>query len=329
MSITEKFRNYSGLFNSYLKQFVSEKEKLSPYSLYEPEIYVLQSGGKRLRPLISLWACDMFSGKPEKALPVAAAIELFHNFTLVHDDIMDDAPSRRGLPTLHTKWNTPLAILCGDLMLIHAIQQLSHQENNKDIIFRIFLETAEGVCQGQQLDMEMETLDKADLDSYLTMIRKKTAILLGCSMQTGAIAGGIHPRESNVFYEWGCQNGICFQLQDDVLDAFGEENVTGKIKGGDLIRGKKSLPYVMADLSLKGKAFLEWENFKKLSPELRKEKILFIINLLEQEGIRESCEKKIKESFEKAEQLTENIPAGEKEKLQMRNFSDFLFNRKS
>lgn len=329
MNLSEKFRLYSGLFHSFLKQFVSEKEKLSPCSLYEPEIYVLQSGGKRLRPLISLWACDMLSGKPEKALPVAAAIELFHNFTLVHDDIMDDAPSRRGRPTIHTKWNIPLAILCGDLMLIHAVQQLLHQENHKDIIFRIFLETAEGICQGQQMDMEMEKSENADLNSYLNMIRKKTAILLGCSMQTGAIAGGMNPRESDVLFEWGCQNGICFQLQDDVLDVFGDENVTGKIKGGDLIRGKKSLPYILADLSLKDKAHAEWENFKKLSPELRKEKILFIINLLEQEGIREVCEKKINDSFERAEHLTQKIPLGENQRQELRDFSEYLFSRKN
>ena len=226
------------LFQNYLRhQNFSGK----PYSLYQAVEYALQSGGKRIRPLMTLAACEMFSGNASIALPQAVAIELFHNFTLVHDDIMDNASLRRNQPTVFNKFGIATAILSGDLLMIKAAQYLNQCE--ADLVAEVnsvFNKTAIEVCEGQQLDMDFELRNDVTVDEYLKMIELKTAVLLGCSFQIGGLLGGANTEEQKHLFEFGKQLGIAFQLQDDWLDTFGEELIVGKEIGGDIFQNKKT-----------------------------------------------------------------------------------------
>ena len=218
-----------------------------PRSLYEPIEYILNLGGKRIRPICTLASCEMF-GKPfNTAINQALAIEIFHNFSLVHDDIMDNAPLRRGKSTVHEKWNNNTAILSGDAMLILAYQFL--QKGSEDFdkeIQQNFNKTAMQVCEGQQMDMEFEELQFVAMNDYVVMIRKKTAALLGESLRMGALAAGAGVEDSHLIYDFGTNFGIAFQLQDDLLDAFGDPNKFGKQIGGDIIESKKTILYLKA-----------------------------------------------------------------------------------
>ena len=213
-----------------------EKElpRESPQNLYEPVRYIMGLGGKRIRPLLALWACEAGGQPQEKALPVAMAVEAFHNFSLIHDDIMDEAPMRRGQASVHQKWNNNIGILSGDVLLVCAYQYLAAYE---DTIFKqltqTFSATARWVCEGQQLDMDFPQQSIVSLSNYLEMIEKKTAVLLGASLKMGAIAGGMSLSACESFFEYGKNIGIAFQLQDDFLDAFGDPKTFGKQLGGD------------------------------------------------------------------------------------------------
>jgi len=218
-----------------------------PAALYEPIVYSLNLGGKRIRPLLVLLACDLFGGDVEKALPAATGIELFHNFTLLHDDIMDRAPLRRGKETVFKKWNTDTAILSGDTMFILACQYLARTGEEKLAeILQVFNKTALEVCEGQQYDMIYEKQENVSIEDYLGMIRLKTAVLLGCSLKTGAIIAGASPADTEKIFYFGENLGMAFQLQDDLLDAFGDESKFGKETGGDIVSGKKTFLYLKA-----------------------------------------------------------------------------------
>ncbi|MEP7262934.1 MAG: polyprenyl synthetase family protein [Bacteroidota bacterium] len=229
-----------------LQQLIDEKLKLiefpeHPSSLYEPVKYMLSIGGKRIRPLLVLMACDLFNGDINKAINPALAIEVFHNFTLLHDDIMDKAPVRRNKVTVHEKWNPNIAILSGDAMFVKAIQLLLQTDESKiRSITDVFTATALEVCEGQQLDMDFENRQDVSLDDYLHMIRLKTAVLLGCSLNIGAIVAGASKEDCDHIYSAGCNLGLAFQLQDDLLDLYGDEQQFGKIPGGDIIANKKT-----------------------------------------------------------------------------------------
>jgi geranylgeranyl diphosphate synthase type II len=214
----------------------------SPKTLYEPCEYLLQLGGKRIRPAMCLMSSDLFSTKTENSFFAATAIEIFHNFTLVHDDIMDKAPTRRGQKTVHEKYNLPVAILSGDVLCIMAYQflnKINHQA--KDEIIELFNKTAIEICEGQQLDMDFETKENLSKNEYLNMIRLKTAVLLACSMKIGALLGNANEKDAQLMYEIGEDIGLAFQVKDDYLDAFGEANKTGKQQGGDIIANKKTI----------------------------------------------------------------------------------------
>jgi len=216
--------------------------KRDPEELYEPLSYMLELGGKRMRPVLVLLGCEMFSREAERALPQAIAIELFHNFTLIHDDIMDKAPLRRGLPTVHEKYNSNIAILSGDVMLVYAYKNLIQCKKNLiEPVVTLFNQTAVEVCEGQQLDMNFENRNDVSVKEYLKMIKLKTAVLIGCSLQTGAIIGGASAKEAERMYHAGYHLGIAFQLQDDILDSFGDEKKFGKQTGGDIIQNKKTI----------------------------------------------------------------------------------------
>ena len=229
---------------AYLTKQTLTKE---PTSLYAPAQYILQLGGKRIRPLLALMAADAVEGTYEKALPAALAVEIFHNFSLVHDDIMDEAPLRRGKPTVHEKWDVNTAILSGDVMLVNAYQCLNvYPPELFSALTPLFSLTAQQVCEGQQYDMDFPLQESLSQEAYLHMIKFKTAVLLGCSLQMGAMVGGLRKEDSQAFYDFGIQLGLAFQLQDDYLDAFGDPETFGKQVGGDIIENKKTLLYLLA-----------------------------------------------------------------------------------
>ncbi len=218
-----------------------------PKNLYEPEWYILQLGGKRLRPILTLLAAEAYGENPEKALPAALAVEVFHNFTLLHDDIMDQAPIRRGKPTVHKKWDINTGILSGDVMLIHSYQFLaSYQPEMHRALADVFSKTAVEVCEGQQYDMDFESQDWVHLPEYIQMIQYKTAVLLAAALQMGAIVAGATPEEQQKIYDFGIALGLAFQLQDDYLDTFGDQATFGKKIGGDILEHKKTWLYVKA-----------------------------------------------------------------------------------
>ncbi len=212
-----------------------------PKNLYAPIAYIMNLGGKKLRPALVLLAADLFKGDIEEALPAALAIETFHNFTLIHDDIMDNAPLRRGQQTVHEKWGTNNAILSGDVMMVESNKQLTKVkvEVLKDVL-DTFNATAQGVCEGQQLDMEFEQREDVGIAEYIDMIRLKTAVLVGGAMKIGAIVAGASEEDACLIYDFGENLGIAFQLQDDILDVYGDPEKFGKQIGGDIIANKKT-----------------------------------------------------------------------------------------
>ncbi len=231
-------------FLAYLDAHSFEEK---PKNLYAPVNYILQLGGKRIRPVLALAAAELFGKESKDALAVAFAVELFHNFSLVHDDIMDKAALRRGKPAVHTKWDINTGILSGDMILIEAYDQLSSYpaDTCKDL-FQLFSKTAKEVCIGQQMDIDFETAQEVEIYDYIEMITLKTSVLLACSLQMGAIVAGASKADQDHIYNFGKNLGIAFQVQDDVLDTFGKEASVGKRIGGDIIQNKKTYLYLKA-----------------------------------------------------------------------------------
>jgi geranylgeranyl diphosphate synthase, type II len=236
---------YSEEFNSYLAAHPLTK---SPLNLYEPADYILSLGGKRLRPIFVLIGSDLFNGDLDNALKAAMAVEVFHNFTLLHDDIMDAADIRRGQPTVHKKYNTNTAILTGDVMMIKSYQYLLDIDDQHQVksILDIFNKMALEVCEGQQMDVDFENMSSVTIDQYLEMITLKTSVLIGAAAQIGAIIGGASSSDQGHIYQFAKNFGIAFQLQDDILDTFGESEQVGKRIGGDIIQNKKTYLYLKA-----------------------------------------------------------------------------------
>ena len=214
----------------------------SPENLYQPLEYFMHLGGKRIRPLLTLMASEMFGLPKEKAVQAAMAVELFHNFSLIHDDIMDKAPLRRGKQTVHLKWNDDIAILSGDVLLIKAYQALAKQEpRHIPLLLDVFNQTAVEVCEGQQMDMDFESRVHVAIEEYIEMIRLKTSVLLGCALEFGAIVSDATEKDRLLIYSFGQNLGIAFQIQDDILDLYGDPEKFGKQIGGDIIANKKTL----------------------------------------------------------------------------------------
>ncbi len=235
------YSHLSGLLNEILGKEQAALQALSPKEMYEPMSYIIGLGGKRVRPLLTLVGCDLFGADPQKALNGALAVELFHNFSLIHDDILDNAPLRRGNVTVHEKWNHNIALLSGDGMMVKAFEILSRgEEQHVPTLLKLFSKTGLEVCEGQQLDMNFETQEQVSVEDYLHMITNKTAVLLGCSLQMGAICAGA-PREDQAHvYEFGKHVGIAFQILDDILDVYADHDKFGKQVGGDIISNKKT-----------------------------------------------------------------------------------------
>ena len=237
-----QIQQYREEFEKYLNAYTPPR---TPQNLYNPVSYFLALEGKRIRPILTLLSCDLFNGNYKDSLDAALAVEVFHNFSLVHDDIMDEAPLRRGNQTVHKKWDLSTAILSGDVMLILAYQLFENYNKNIFVaLAKLFSKTAVEVCEGQQLDIDFSKLNDINSTKYLNMIELKTAVLIGASMKMGAIVAKASDNEQENIYEFGKNLGIAFQIQDDFLDTFGDEKKFGKVIGGDIIENKKTLLYV-------------------------------------------------------------------------------------
>lgn len=239
--------SFEELLTIFEDRLTKESFTSEPEELYAPITYTLALGGKRIRPVLTLMACEMFGGNINDALPQAIAIEMFHNFTLIHDDIMDNAPIRRGKTTVYKKWSSNIAILSGDTLFAYAYQYA--QKADKEIlsdILSVFNKTAIEVCEGQQYDLNYELRNDVSVEEYINMIKLKTAVLFGASLKIGAIIGGAETLESDKLYNFALNVGLGFQLKDDLLDTFGDELVFGKKTGGDILSNKKTFLYLKA-----------------------------------------------------------------------------------
>ena len=311
------------------KAIADTKYTEQPAELYEPISYLMQLGGKRMRPVLVLIATEMFDGNVLKALDAAIGIELFHNFTLMHDDIMDKAPLRRGKPTVHAKWNESAAILSGDVMFVEAYKLMIKVEDSilREVL-AIFSDTASGVCQGQQADMNFEKRDEVSLAEYLEMIRQKTAVLLAGSMQIGALIGGAVPDQANLLYEFGENLGLAFQLQDDILDVYGNPEKFGKQVGGDILSNKKTFMLIKAKELATGNTKSEIDQWLNRSddPFAKVEAITSIYNLLE---VRKLAEIEMEEYVNKALRALELISVDRSKKDLLRGFAEQLLIREN
>lgn len=279
-----------------------------PNNLYNPIKYILSSGGKRIRPILSLSACNMFKESIDNAIYPALAIEIFHNFTLVHDDIMDKADIRRGIETIHKKWNSNIAILSGDAMMIFAYKLLAKTDQKYIVpVIEVFNTFSLGICEGQQLDMDFESTRFVTQEEYTKMIELKTAILLKGALQIGAIIGEAKSSEITLMGEFGLNLGIAFQLQDDLLDAFGDSNVFGKKQGGDIVANKKTILVAKA-FNNANSAQLDTLNklYQSNSIEPAK-KISEVLRIFNETHVKEETEVLIANYFKKAIESIEKI----------------------
>jgi len=301
-----------------------------PAELYEPIKYILSLGGKRMRPALLLMACDLFGGDVKKAISPALAIEVFHNFTLMHDDIMDNAPLRRGKTTVHERWNDNVGILSGDVMLIEGYKLMMRvDESLLRPILNIFNETAVGVCEGQQLDMEFETRNDVGIDEYITMIRLKTAVVLGGALKIGALIGGASTVDAALIHTFGEQLGIAFQLQDDILDVYGDPEKFGKQVGGDIISNKKTYLLLKAFELAKTSQKSELTKWLTKSDADPKQKVSGITELYNQLQIRQYAEEAMQTYADKAFAALDAINLPDAHKQYLRDFADGLMVREN
>ncbi|MES2375777.1 MAG: polyprenyl synthetase family protein [Bacteroidota bacterium] len=304
------------------------KYPVYPAELYEPIYYILSMGGKRMRPALLLMACDLFGGNVEKALPPALAIEVFHNFTLMHDDIMDNAPLRRGKVTVHEKWNQNAAILSGDVMLIEGYKLMMQVDDRLlRVILDIFNSTAVGVCEGQQLDMDFEVRNDVKIDEYIYMIRLKTAVVLGGALKIGSILGGADMKDAELIAEFGENLGLAFQLQDDILDIYGSPEKFGKQVGGDIISNKKTYLLIkaleLANTDQKTE-LTKWINAGQFDQQEKVEAVTAIYNNVQ---VRQHAETTMHSYADKAFEALEKINLPEENKQYLRDFADSLMVR--
>jgi len=317
---------YSNSLQKYLDEVVTIKE---PIQLYEPIKYIVSLGGKRLRPVLTLMSCEFFNTDFKKALPAALALELFHNFSLIHDDIMDEAPLRRGKETVHQKWDLNTGILSGDAMLILAYQLFEEYEPEKfSDLAKLFSKTALQVCEGQQYDVDFETRNDVTIADYIKMIDYKTAVLLGAAMNMGAIVADASKDCRENSYEFGRNLGIAFQLQDDYLDCFGNPETFGKQIGGDIIANKKTILYIKAyqNSSDSEKIFLEKLFSEK--PEDPTSKIKTVLEIYNKSGATKETLKEITNYTQKANEILMKLDISEKNKETLLLFGDKLMKRK-
>ena len=316
---------YQEFISDYLQSQSKNKE---PKNLYEPIHYILQLGGKRMRPILTLMSAEVFDADYEKALPAALAVEVFHNFSLVHDDIMDAAPLRRGNVTVHEKWDINTGILSGDAMLILAYQYFEEYEPT---IFRalakLFSKTALEVCEGQQWDVDFESRSDVTIPEYLKMIECKTAVLVAAAMKMGAIIAETSQENANLIYDFGLNLGLAFQLQDDYLDAFGNPETFGKQVGGDIIENKKTYLYLKAMEFASPNEKEELVHLFSIHPEDNSDKINSVKQIFHSSGAAEATQKAIEDFTLKAFETLDKMNVSEDKKVMLTNFGENLMKR--
>lgn len=304
--------------------------KREPYGLYEPIEYTLAAGGKRVRPQLAMIASRMFDGKDEAVMPAALALEVFHNFTLLHDDVMDKADMRRGRPTVHVKWNENTAILSGDQMLIEAYKLLSGVPADKlPKVLQLFNQMATEICEGQQYDVDFESQEQVALDDYLLMIRLKTSVLLANALQIGAYIAGADEQAQDALYQFGIAVGLAFQIQDDILDVWGDPQTFGKAVGGDISCNKKTFVYLTAlqlatTLNHSTQPLNHW--YSQVLED-NTEKIAAVKAIFEQLGVREACEVVVAQYTQSALEILDTLPQNTATE-QLRQLANKLHTRK-
>lgn len=326
----KRIQNYYAFFQKYLDNHKFNKE---PQQLYEPVNYILSIGGKRLRPLLALMGYELFSDDVEKALPIAMSVEIFHNFSLLHDDIMDAAPLRRGQPTVHTKYNINTGILSGDVMMIWAYQFLIDTEGvsaeNKIQLVRIFNKMAIEVCEGQQMDMDFETRNDVTIPEYLLMIEYKTSVLIAAAFQMGALAAGATTENAAHLYQFGRNIGIAFQIQDDILDSFGDPLKFGKKVGGDIVQNKKTLLVLKALELANATQKADLQTLMSTTNVDETTKIEAVKTLFETTGSRRFAELEMANYLKIAFKHLDATPLSIEKKNYMRDFANDLMMRES
>jgi len=311
------------------KEISNQKIGREPFTLYDPINYTLESGGKRIRPALVLLACNLFSDDVSQAILPAIGLEIFHNFTLLHDDIMDHADIRRGNPTVHKKWNENAAILSGDAMFIKAYDYfLDCESPNFRKILKVFNQTALEVCEGQQYDMEFEDREFVSVEEYLRMIELKTSVLLAGALKIGALIGGADEKNADLLYEFGRNIGLAFQLQDDYLDVYGDVEVFGKQIGGDIAANKKTFMLINALQLAKGRDLKELK--KLLTNNLEKEeKVISVTKIYNNLKVKELAQKEINAYTNKALKYLDQVSVDISNKKELKNLAEKLINRAS
>ena len=318
-----------GTYTSMIEKAITQIDLPSkPANLYDPLRYFMKLGGKRMRPILTLLGAELFGTPKEKALNAALAVEIFHNFTLIHDDIMDEAPLRRNKETVHTKWNQSIAILSGDVLFVKAYQLLAKQEAmHLPQLLELFNRTAIEVCEGQQMDMDFESRNDVTIEEYVEMIRLKTSVLLGCALEMGAIISNASPKDRQSIYDFGQHLGIAFQIQDDILDLYADSETFGKQVGGDVIANKKTMlnlkAFELADateLKILGELAMESD------PLLKVKKTKEIYTLL---GSREACEQEMRAHYQIAINALNSIETKGDLRLPLVALADYLMVREN
>ncbi len=301
-----------------------------PESLYEPVRYVLSAGGKRIRPVLMLMAYNLFKDNPEAILPTASGLETYHNYTLLHDDLMDKADVRRGRPTVHKKWDDNTAILSGDSMLVLAYERIAMCADDKlRQVLDCFTATALEIGEGQQYDMDFENRNDVEAEEYIEMIRLKTSVLLACAMKIGAILAGASEADQENLYHFGECIGLAFQLQDDYLDVYGDEKVFGKAIGGDICNNKKTYMLIQACQKAMGEdkeELLKWISVPEFD---RTEKVAAVTAIYNKLGIDKLAQQKMESYFEEAKKYLDAVSVDDARKAELRAYANDLMHRDS
>ena len=313
------------LINRYIDEMPYNRQ---PASLYEPIRYILSLGGKRIRPTLMMLAYNLYQEDPESILPQACGLETYHNFTLLHDDLMDHADMRRGHPTVHVKWDANTAILSGDTMLLMAFKLMMQcPQEHMDVVLDVFTETTLEIGEGQQYDMTFETRDDVREEEYIEMIRLKTSVLLACALKIGAILGGASASDAENLYKFGEQIGLAFQLQDDFLDVYGDPKVFGKAIGGDILCNKKTFMLInafnKADEAQR-KELEKWVNAVNPDPQ---QKIAAVTTLYNNIGVNRLAEERIRYYFDESRKYLAAVQVPEESKQELKAYTDKMMKR--
>lgn len=319
------FSKYAEIVQKTQSEFI---ESNKDFTLYEPVEYILNLGGKRLRPVLTLLVADLYNANLTEVAKPAFGIEVFHNFTLLHDDIMDNAPLRRGKQTVHEKWNINAGILSGDVMFVQAFSLVTSCETKYlRRVLDLFNVTAIEVCEGQQYDMDFETRSDVTIDEYIEMIRLKTSVLVGCAMELGAILAGVSEQESKLIYEFGEKLGIAFQIKDDILDVFGDAELVGKQVGGDILANKKTFLLLQAQKDADVSVSSELDYWLEIDDK-PDEKVDAVKGIYSTLRVKDKAEQLMEEYYKKAINSLHQTSLDDNKKQQLLSFADGLMNRK-